>query len=188
MPVQLGPRPSTEGEARIEVIPLIDIMFFLLAAFMLVSLSLVNLRSVKVNLPTATTASPDTSGQWLTVSVDRGGLAYLEKQPVGLDELALALSANRHTNATLRVLMSADHDTRHGDLVTVLDAIRSAGVQNVAFEVRSASNPGGRLGRSDPPPGSPVSPLSSVGGESRPGGPARGDAVVPPTAISESPR
>ena len=54
MPVKLGSKQPSESEARIEIIPLIDIMFFLLASFMLVSLSMVNLKSVKVNLPTAT--------------------------------------------------------------------------------------------------------------------------------------
>ena len=58
MPVKLGSKlPPESAEARIEIMPLIDIMFFLLASFMLVSLSMVNLKSVKVNLPTATTAS-----------------------------------------------------------------------------------------------------------------------------------
>ncbi len=60
MPVKLGSKLPQEHEARIEIIPLIDIMFFLLASFMLVSLSMVNLKSVKVNLPTATSASIDT--------------------------------------------------------------------------------------------------------------------------------
>ena len=50
---------TVRKKARIEIIPLIDIMFFLLAAFMLVSLSMVNLKSVKVNLPTATAATAD---------------------------------------------------------------------------------------------------------------------------------
>ena len=57
MPVKLGSKLPEENEARIEIIPLIDIMFFLLAAFMLVSLSMVNMKSVKVNLPTSTTAT-----------------------------------------------------------------------------------------------------------------------------------
>ena len=54
MPVKLGSKlPPENTEARIEIIPLIDIMFFLLAAFMLVSLSMVNLKGIKVNLPTS---------------------------------------------------------------------------------------------------------------------------------------
>ena len=60
MPVKLGSKlPTESAEARIEIVPLIDIMFFLLASFMLVSLSMVNMKSVKVNLPTAVTATQD---------------------------------------------------------------------------------------------------------------------------------
>ena len=59
MPVKLGSRLPQESEARIEIIPLIDIMFFLLASFMLVSLSMVNMKSVKVDLPTAAASTPD---------------------------------------------------------------------------------------------------------------------------------
>lgn len=127
-----------ENEARIEIIPLIDIMFFLLAAFMLVSLSLVNLKSVKVNLPTAATASADTKQDLVSISVDKAGLAYLEAKPIGQNELALALSAMAKTNSEARVFISGDQDARHGDVVRVLDVVRSAGVQKVAFEIREA--------------------------------------------------
>ena len=61
MPVKLGARLPAENEARIEIIPLIDIMFFLLAAFMLVSLTMVNMRSVKIDLPTATVSTRPSS-------------------------------------------------------------------------------------------------------------------------------
>jgi biopolymer transport protein ExbD len=139
MPVKLGSRLPAENEARIEIIPLIDIMFFLLAAFMLVSLSLVNLKSVKVNLPTATTASADTKQDLVSISVDKAGLAYLETKPVGHNELALTLSAMAKTNTEARVFISGDQDARHGDVVRVLDVVRSAGVQKVAFEIREAA-------------------------------------------------
>ena len=61
MPVKLDAKLPREkcAEARIEIIPLIDIMFFLLASFMLVSLSMVNLKSMKLNLPTATCGHDD---------------------------------------------------------------------------------------------------------------------------------
>ena len=97
MPVKLGPKPSSENEARIEIIPLIDIMFFLLASFMLVSLSMVNLKSVKVNLPTATTATLETRNDFVSISVDKGGLAYFDKQLVGANELLQRLVAWRKT-------------------------------------------------------------------------------------------
>ena len=141
MPVKLGSRLPAESEARIEIIPLIDIMFFLLAAFMLVSLSMVNMKSVKVNLPTATTATPDTKKDFLNISVDKAGLAFLDQKPVGNHELAQLLTAARKTNATLRVFISGDQDARHGDVIRVLDLVRATGIEKVAFEIREASKP-----------------------------------------------
>lgn len=137
MPVKLSSKLAPENEARIEIIPLIDIMFFLLAAFMLVSLSLVNLKSVKVNLPTATTATAETQRDFVNLAVDRQGLAYLDRQPLGRHELLARLAARRQTNANLRVFISGDAEARHGEIIRVLDLVRSAGIQNVAFEIRA---------------------------------------------------
>jgi biopolymer transport protein ExbD len=133
-----------ENDARIEIIPLIDIMFFLLASFMLVSISMVNLKSVKVNLPTATTATIEMKNDFVSISVDKGGTAYFDKQPVGPNELAERLSAWRTTNENVRVFISGDADARHGDIVRVLDLVRSTGIQKVAFEIRPAPDGAGR--------------------------------------------
>jgi biopolymer transport protein ExbD len=139
MPVKLGSRLQPESDARIEIIPLIDIMFFLLAAFMLVSLSMVNLKSIKVNLPTASVATIETKNDFVTVSVDRNGAPYFDKQLVGPNELVQRLSAWRKTNENVRVFISGDTDARHGDIIRVLDLVRSTGVQKVAFEIRPIS-------------------------------------------------
>jgi biopolymer transport protein ExbD len=136
MPVKLGAKlPAENAEARIEIIPLIDIMFFLLAAFMLVSLSMVNLKSVKVNLPTATTANPDTKKDLVDISVDKSGSVYLDKLPVSDGALVSRLSAARRANSNLRIFISGDRDARHGDIIHVLDLVRSAGIEKVAFEI-----------------------------------------------------
>jgi len=136
MPLKLGPKQSSESEARIEIIPLIDIMFFLLASFMLVSLSMVNLKSVKVNLPTATTATLETKNDFVSISVDKDGAVYLDKQPLGQNELVLRLNAWHRTNENVRVFISGDQDVRYGTVVHVLDLVRSTGIQKVAFEIR----------------------------------------------------
>jgi len=139
MPVKLGSKLPTEGaEARIEIVPLIDIMFFLLASFMLVSLSMVNMKSVKVNLPTATTAAPDSRKDFVDISVDKSGSAYLDKKPVGRNELVNALAGLQKANPNLRVFISGDRDARHGDVIRVLDLVRLAGIDKVAFEIRQA--------------------------------------------------
>lgn len=136
MPVKLGSKLPAEHEARIEIIPLIDIMFFLLAAFMLVSLSMVNLKSLPVSLPTATTATAETRRDLLDISVDKTGVLFLDRQPIGHNELVLTLAARHRTNAALRVFISGDQDARHGDVIRALDLVRAAGIEQVAFEIR----------------------------------------------------
>src|SRR5258708_28127828 len=102
MPVKLGAKLPAEGaEARIEVLPLIDIMFFLRAAFMLVSLSMVNMKGVKVNLPTATTSTPETRKDFVDISVDKSGGVFLDKTPVGENELIRSLVEMQKANPAL---------------------------------------------------------------------------------------
>lgn len=142
MPVKLGSKLPAESEARIEIIPLIDIMFFLLAAFMLVSLSMVNQKNIKVNLPTATQSSAETTKNLVNIGIDKAGVAFIEGKPVGNNELALALAALQQTNSSPRVFISGDKDARHGDVVRVLDIVRSSGIEKIAFEIREPSTGG----------------------------------------------
>lgn len=137
MPVKLGSRLPLENEARIEIIPLIDIMFFLLAAFMLVSLSMVNLKSLRVDLPTATAAVSDISNNLVNLSVDHAGLVFFDREAVGANELAGRLETLRATNQNARVFISGDREARHGDIIRVLDLVRAAGIESVAFEIRA---------------------------------------------------
>jgi biopolymer transport protein ExbD len=137
MPVKLGSRlPAPSDEARIEIIPLIDIMFFLLAAFMLVSLSMVHQRAVPVNLPTASSAQAESRDDFVNLTVDASGQTYLDRKPIGHQELILALGALRQSQSEPRVFISGDRDARHGDVIRVLDLVRMAGIQKVAFETR----------------------------------------------------
>jgi biopolymer transport protein ExbD len=143
MPVKLGSKlPTESAEARIEIIPLIDIMFFLLASFMLVSLSMVNLKSVKVNLPTAVTATPELKKDFVDISVDRQGGIFLDRKPYGVHELSSALAAAKKANPDVRVFISGDEDARHGAVMQALDAVRAAGIDKVAFETKNAQGTG----------------------------------------------
>jgi biopolymer transport protein ExbD len=143
MPVKLGSKlPDESAEARIEIIPLIDIMFFLLAAFMLVSLSMVSLKGVKVNLPTSTTGASDSRKDFTSVSVDKSGGAFLDKKPEADHEMIRDLAAMQKANPNLRVIISGDQDARHGSIIHVLDLVRMAGIDKVAFEIRQPAKTG----------------------------------------------
>ncbi len=118
MPVKLGQKTLSENaEARIEIIPLIDIMFFLLASFMLVSLSMVNMKSMKVNLPAAKNAAQELKKDFVGISVDQSGELFLDKQPVAGNELIRKLAAAQAANANLKVFISGDENARHGAII-----------------------------------------------------------------------
>ena len=127
--------PIRRRKARLEIIPLIDIMFFLLASFMMVSLSLDRTQNIKVNLPTATQAGHDFKADMLNLAVDKAGAVWLEKKRLSLPELSLVLSNRLRSNTNLPVYISGDRDTLHGAMVDVYEAVRSAGVQKVGFTV-----------------------------------------------------
>jgi biopolymer transport protein ExbD len=143
MPVKLDSKlPTESAEARIEIIPLIDIMFFLLASFMLVSLSMQNSKSMKVNLPTAATATVEPKKDFVDISVDKAGQTFLDRKMIGSGELVSALAAAAKTNPNMRVFISGDRDSRHGDMIRVLDLIHSAGIDKVAFDIRPMDQKG----------------------------------------------
>jgi biopolymer transport protein ExbD len=125
--------PIPKRRSRIVIIPLIDIMFFLLAAFMMVSLQMSRTANIKVNLPAATQARQDYKPDMINIAVDQKGAVWLEQKTVSLPELSLVLSNRFRADTNLPVYISGDRDTLHGDMVTVYQAVRRAGVQKIAF-------------------------------------------------------
>src|SRR4030095_8912525 len=79
--------PLPHKKARIEIIPLIDIMFFLLASFMMASMTMIKWQSIKRDLPTATAASRDFKPDIVNIAVDKLGDTYFEKTQVNLVQL-----------------------------------------------------------------------------------------------------
>jgi len=127
--------PYRRKHSRIEIIPLIDIMFFLLASFMMVSLQMDRTQNIQVALPQATQAPHDFKPDMFNIAVDKAGGVWLEKRPVSLPELDLILSNRFRVDTNLPVYISGDRDTMHGAIADVLEAVRRVGVQKVAFMV-----------------------------------------------------
>jgi biopolymer transport protein ExbD len=127
------PSPIPKRRSRIVIIPLIDIMFFLLASFMMVSLQMSRTENIRVRLPAAAQAQQDYKPDMMNIAVDKSGAVWLEKKEISLAELGLALSNRLDADTNLPVYISGDRDTLHGDMVKVYRTVRAAGVQNVAF-------------------------------------------------------
>lgn len=141
--------PLPHKKARIEIVPLIDIMFFLLAAFMMVSLTMIHMQSIKVNLPTATKATQDNKPDMMNLAVDKKGDVYLEKRLINSNDLLIELLKRYRANTNLPVFISGDRDATHGSVINVLDLVRKAGVQKVAFAINKVE---------DGAPGKPAKP------------------------------
>jgi biopolymer transport protein ExbD len=145
--MQIG-SPVPHKKARIEIIPLIDIMFFLLASFMMVSLSQVHMKGMKVTLPTGQSGETQPKNNYISVSVDKNGYVYFDKTQVDYDQLLQRLQAVYQADPEAKVFLRGDADTVHGNIIRVLDYLRAAGFLKISFEIKSEAaknvpSPGG---------------------------------------------
>ena len=129
--------PIPHKKARIEIIPLIDIMFFLLASFMMVSLSQVHMKGIKVNLPAGVSGEVQTKREYVSVSVDKDGHYFFDKDEVADTELLNRLKMAHQSAPDAKVFVRGDRDTVHGNIVQLLDMLRSAGFYKISFEIKS---------------------------------------------------
>jgi len=132
------PRTSRK-KPRIEIIPMIDTMFFLLVFFMVATLSMTAQRGLTVNLPHAATAR-DEIKQVVTLTVTKEGKLFFDKEEVASPaEAALRLASQTGADAQVSVVINADRAVEHGRVVDLMDAVRQAGVTRIARAVRPLS-------------------------------------------------
>ncbi len=128
--------PVPKRHSRIEIIPLIDVMFFLLASFMMVSLNMEKLKAIKVDAPVANSGDKDIKADVFSIALNREGQLFIGENGTTLPSLGLALSNHFHGKSTnTPVYVSADKATSHGAVLAVLDLVRRAGIQRVSFAV-----------------------------------------------------
>jgi biopolymer transport protein ExbD len=127
--------PIQRKHSRIEIIPLIDVMFFLLASFMMVSLRMDRTQNIKVDLPPSTEAQHDFKPDMVNIAVDKSGAVWIEKKQLSLPDLGQVLSNRFRSDTNLPVYISGDRDTMHGAMADVYELVRRAGVQKIAFMV-----------------------------------------------------
>ncbi len=116
-------------------------MFFLLASFMMVSLSMEQAHNIKVTLPSASRSAADFKPGMVNIAVDSNGAVWLERKPITLPDLRLVLSNRFRQDTNLPVYLSGDGGVLQGAVSDVLLTVRNVGVQRVSFMVRD--NAGG---------------------------------------------
>jgi biopolymer transport protein ExbD len=131
--------PLPERKTRLEIIPLIDVMFFLLASFMMVSLTMTKQQTIKVDLPAASASKSDFKPDMINLAVDAKGDLYSNRQPIALPALEAELAQRFAKDPATPVYISGDSNARHADVLKALDAVRRIGFTKVAFNVKPAS-------------------------------------------------
>ena len=112
---------------EVMIIPMIDIMFFLLVFFIMSTLYMVNLKTVDVNLPKAQTAQTQLHVTYL-VTVRKDGSLWLEDQPIDEATLLRRARAESQNNPRFAVVVRADGDMNHSGVMELLDKFRKEGI------------------------------------------------------------
>lgn len=130
------PLPATRRKARIEIIPLIDVIFFLLATFVMVSLSMVKNQGIRVNLPSAATGTPQERETAVTITVTKSGDVYLNQEKLDPGLLPHRLKQLKTENPDTRVFINGDKEAYFGNAIQILDEVRSSGITKVAIQTK----------------------------------------------------
>ena len=129
-----GPRShylAKDEKARIEVIPMIDIMMFLLVFFILATLKMIQSSGITLDLPKAATANQLESVK-VTIQVDKTGTTLLDKQPIEREAL-IAHLRGLLVEKKVDVVIAGDKGTAYDNIIKVMDIVREAGVTAIAL-------------------------------------------------------
>ena len=130
-------------------------MFFLLASFMMVSLSQTHMKGIRVNLPAAIAPPPSQVKDYVSIKVREGNVVTFDNEVLSDDQVLPRLYQLHAANPDIKVSISADLLAMHGDVIAVLDKVRSVGITKVGYQIRAA---GAQRAPGAPPPPPPPKP------------------------------
>ncbi len=122
--------------ARIEMLPLIDIVFLLLVFFIYAMLSMAVHKGIPVELPASSTADT-VKDTLLAVSIDRNGSVYVDKEKTSLEDLKTVLQNADEVRRKKGALLFADKSVSYERLFKVMDQIRKAGIVNISMQAEA---------------------------------------------------
>ncbi len=131
---------SAKKKARIEIIPMIDTMFFLLVFFMIATLAMTIQHGMPVSLPTAE-SSTDKITEYVSLTLTREGLLYYNKEAITLQELEMRLANLQQSSSDPSLLINADEQVPHGQVIKVMDLIRLSGITTMSIATKPETTP-----------------------------------------------
>lgn len=135
--MKLRRRPNKK--ARIEIIPMIDVIFFLLVFFMVSSLAMTKINSIHVALP-KTASTSESLRQKVILSVKRNGDLYVNQLQVTLEDIGASLAEAMKDNPQDTLLVNADEGANYGRVIQAMNKAREIGVRKFALATESAKH------------------------------------------------
>jgi len=129
---------SAKKKPRIEIIPMIDTMFFLLVFFMIATLSMTIQKGMPVNLPTAESSTEPLPEQ-VSLTLTEEGALYYNKEAITFDELEKRLVHLWQSSSEPSLLINADDQVPHGKVIKVMDLIRLSGITSMSIATQPPS-------------------------------------------------
>jgi len=123
------------GKARIEMIPLIDVIFLLLVAFIFMAMAMVVHRGIQVNLPNSSTAHVDKK-DFVSIGIRADGKVFLEKEEVTQAELFSRLTSRHNEFPEMKVIIMGDKMASYEQIISVMDVVRKSGIINLSLETK----------------------------------------------------
>ena len=121
----------------LNIIPMIDIMFFLLVFFMLSTMYMVEQKTIPVNLPQATSATIDNKTNF-TVTLKDDGSIYLEDQQTDIQTLLMQATKEQKNNPSFAIIIRADKDINYDKVVSFIDTLKKAGITRFGLATNGA--------------------------------------------------
>lgn len=124
---------------QIEIIPMIDVMMFLLVFFVMISLNVIPVTGLKTQLPQASQAEQMELVKHLVITLAEDGHLEIDGQLYAMAELPAVIQAQAAANAKLDVIINGDRNARIDGLVQIMDMVRAGGIQQVSIAAKKAS-------------------------------------------------
>ena len=125
-----------DEEPKLMIIPMIDIIFFLLVFFMMSMLSMVVQKNIPVVLPKTASASADTN-KTIPITITREGMIYFETEQLQLESLEQKLLQEKNRNGEVNVVIRGEDTVYYGRIVQVMDSVKKSGIKKVSIATDS---------------------------------------------------
>ncbi len=129
-------RRHSEEEPRVDLTPMVDVVFLLLIFFM-ISTTFVETPGIDIKLPESSLTVSEKKPDEVQVTIDRDGTLFFRGKRTDIEQLRTALAGSVAKNRKATFVLMADKEVRHGLVVEVMDVARSAGFYNIAIATES---------------------------------------------------